>query len=85
MRRRGMMMIRGSRFVRNTIGVEAVVLEAVATKVSRKHLRMGEIEEIPRIVAVYEEHPGIVLPFHGTVEIFDGQILLILPVTQHIA
>lgn len=82
-RRRSMMMIRGCRLVRDAVGVKTSTLEAVATHIGPIYLRMGKIEKISRVVTVHEEYPSIRLPFHGTIEIFDGQILLILPVAQH--
>jgi hypothetical protein len=78
-----MMMIRGCRLVRDAVGVKTSTLEAVATHIGPIYLRMGKIEKISRVVTVHEEYPSIRLPFHGTIEIFDGQILLILPVAQH--
>lgn len=81
--RRSVVMIRGGRLVRDAVGIETGTLEAVATQIGPIYLRMGKIEKIPRVVTVHEEHPSVRLPFHGTIEIFDGQILLILPVAQH--
>lgn len=71
-RRRSMMMIRGCRLVRDAVGVKTSTLEAVATHIGPIYLRMGKIEKISRVVTVHEEHPSVRLPFHGTIEIFDG-------------
>lgn len=71
-RRRSMMMIRGCRLVRDAVGVKTSTLEAVATHIGPIYLRMGKIEKISRVVTVHEEYPSIRLPFHGTIEIFDG-------------
>ena len=71
-RRRSMMMIRRCRLVRDAVGVKTSTLEAVATHIGPIYLRMGKIEKISRVVTVHEEYPSIRLPFHGTIEIFDG-------------
>ena len=70
--RRSVVMIRGGRLVRDAVGIETGTLEAVATHIGPIYLWMGEIEKISRVVTVHEEHPSVRLPFHGTIEIFDG-------------
>jgi hypothetical protein len=79
-----MVMARTSRFERDAVSVE-MRGSGSGTDIDRECFRCCKEENISRIMGKYKESPGIGFPGYRAIEVFDVQILFILPGTQYIA
>jgi hypothetical protein len=83
-RRRTMVMARTSRLEGDAVSVE-MRGSGSGTDIDRECFRCCKEENISRIMSKYEESPGIGFPGYRAIEVFDVQIFVILPGTQHVA